>query len=245
MRIKQILLSAALLLVALLIQITLLARLNLPGVVPDLLLLVVIGVALVYGPRAGSLAGFFGGLLADLAPPADHAAGREALVLVVLGYAVGLVRRELGQLRSVLGPMLVVACAAELGVLLYAGVGAVVGDAAVGSVPLGELLVTALIYDVLLAPFVVPGVMWLGRKAAADPVSAALGGTADGVGAAQRGGSGPTFSKGTGLRMPRMRGRRGQLFDSGRGRTRTGMGAGKNGARQGTGRKGLGGVKRP
>ena len=40
--------------------------------------------------------GFFGGLLVDLAPPADHVAGRWALALVVAGYLAGRVRQDAG-----------------------------------------------------------------------------------------------------------------------------------------------------
>ncbi|NEE52067.1 rod shape-determining protein MreD, partial [Streptomyces sp. SID8455] len=100
MRINRTLLSIALVVVALVVQVSVLARLQLPGAVPDLLLLTVLGLAFVYGPVSGSLIGFGAGLLADLAPPADHAAGRYALVLCVIGYLAGLVRPENGQLKS-------------------------------------------------------------------------------------------------------------------------------------------------
>ena len=54
MHINRILLSASLVVVALVLQVTVLARLQLPGAVPDLLLLVVLGLALVYGHTAGA-----------------------------------------------------------------------------------------------------------------------------------------------------------------------------------------------
>ncbi|CAM5710287.1 hypothetical protein SBADM41S_00948 [Streptomyces badius] len=69
MRINRTLLVTALVVVALVIQVSVLARLQLPGAVPDLLLLTVLGLAFVYGPVSGSLIGFGAGLLADLAPP--------------------------------------------------------------------------------------------------------------------------------------------------------------------------------
>ena len=105
MRFNRMLLSATLIVVALVIQVSVLARLQLPGAVPDLLLLVVLGLALVYGHVGGALIGFAAGLLADLAPPADHAAGRYALVLCVIGYLAGLVKPENGRLKSATGPM--------------------------------------------------------------------------------------------------------------------------------------------
>ncbi|WP_446040313.1 rod shape-determining protein MreD [Streptomyces sp. SID1121] len=173
MRFNRMLLSATLVVVALVIQVTVLARLQLPGAVPDLMLLVVLALAFVYGHVGGALIGFFAGLLADLAPPADHAAGRYALVLCVIGYLAGLARPENGQLRSALGPMAVVVGAAVGSTLLYAGVGALVGDNAARHVGLGSLLFTAAVYDLLFAPFTVPLIMWLARRADNNPLSEA------------------------------------------------------------------------
>ncbi|MFG3258004.1 rod shape-determining protein MreD [Streptomyces sp. NPDC048172] len=215
MILNRILLSASLVVVALIVQVTVLARLQLPGAVPDLLLLVVLGLALVYGHTAGALVGFTAGLLADIAPPADHAVGRYALVLCVIGYAAGLTKPDNGQHRSATVPMLVVASAAISSTLLYAGVGALVGDTAARQVGLTGLLVTATIYDLLLAPFTVPLIMALARRSEKDPLgdgAGAGGGSASGgdrtygwltSGAGLGGGSGGLFggkrSKGVGI----------------------------------------------
>jgi rod shape-determining protein MreD len=171
MRVNRILLSVPLVVVAMVIQVSVLARLHLPGAVPDLLLLTVLGLAMVYGHVTGALIGFGAGLLADLAPPADHAAGRYALVLCVIGYLAGLAKPENGRLKSASGPMAVVVAAALGSTLLYAGVGALVGDTAARHVGIGSLLFTAALYDLLLAPFVVPGVMALARRADNDPLA--------------------------------------------------------------------------
>ncbi|MGC9538023.1 rod shape-determining protein MreD [Streptomyces sp. UG1] len=171
MRVNRILLSSSLVVVALVLQASVLARLHLPGAVPDLLLLTVLGLAMVYGHVGGALVGFGAGLLADLAPPADHAAGRYALVLCVIGYLAGLIKPDNGRLKSATGPMVVVAVAAIGATLLYAGVGALVGDTAARHVGLGSLLFTAALYDLLLAPFVVPGIMALARRAENDPLA--------------------------------------------------------------------------
>ncbi|WP_299527445.1 rod shape-determining protein MreD [uncultured Streptomyces sp.] len=176
MRFNRILLSVPLVVVALVVQVSVLARLQLPGAVPDLLLLTVLALAFVYGPVSGALIGFGAGLLADLAPPADHAAGRYALVLCVVGYLAGLVRPENGRLKSAAGPMVFVVAAAVGSTLLYAGVGALVGDTAARHVGLGSLLFTAAVYDVLLAPFTVPLIMALARRTENDPVVDSSGG---------------------------------------------------------------------
>ncbi|MFC8274037.1 rod shape-determining protein MreD [Streptomyces sp. NPDC057271] len=198
MKFNRILLSSTLVVVALVIQVSILARLQLPGAVPDLVLLTVLGLALVYGPVSGSLIGFGAGLLSDLAPPADHAAGRYALVLCVIGYLAGLARPDNGKLKSATGPMAVVVAAALGSTLLYAGVGALVGDTAARHVGLGFLLLTAAIYDLLLAPFTVPLIMALARRAENDPLADTSGGATDVA-------SG-WLSSGTGLQIGTQRG---------------------------------------
>ncbi|MFI9364538.1 rod shape-determining protein MreD [Kitasatospora sp. NPDC053057] len=173
MRLARIPVSAALILLGLILQVSVFGRLQLPGATPDILLLIVVGLAMVYGPTGGCLVGFSAGLLADLAPPSDHAIGRYALVLCLMGYAAGLLRPEHGRQRSVSSALLVVGAAAIASTLLYAMVGALVGDTAARHVGLGGLVISALLYDLLLAPFVVPLVMLLGRRFGRDPVAAA------------------------------------------------------------------------
>ncbi|MCF3122891.1 MULTISPECIES: rod shape-determining protein MreD [Streptomyces] len=200
MRFNRILLSTTLVVVALVIQVSVLARLQLPGAVPDLVLLTVLGLALVYGHVGGALIGFGAGLLSDLAPPADHAAGRYALVLCVIGYLAGLAKPEGGRLRSATGPLVVVVGAAIGSTLLYAGVGSLVGDTAARHVGLGGLLFTAALYDLLLAPFTVPLIIALARRAENDP----LGENSPANKAADV--SSGWLSSGTGLRIGNQRG---------------------------------------
>ncbi|KWX02022.1 rod shape-determining protein MreD [Carbonactinospora thermoautotrophica] len=153
---------------ALTLQLTLLSRLGLPGATPDLLLVVVVALALVYGPRAGALVGFGAGLAADLVPPADHAIGRFAFVLCLIGYLAGAVRTEAA--RSAVGSMVVIGLAAVGAALVGAGLAEVLGEAhGVGAV-LG-LIPTAVLYDVLLAPFVVPAVTALARRIDPDTLT--------------------------------------------------------------------------
>ncbi|MFE4959883.1 rod shape-determining protein MreD [Streptomyces sp. NPDC056653] len=197
MRFNRTLLSTALVVIALVVQVSVLARLQLPGAVPDLLLLVVLGLAFVYGHVAGALIGFGAGLLADLAPPADHAAGRYALVLCVIGYCAGLVRPDNARFKSAFVPMAAVVAAAIVSTLLYALVGALVGDTAARHVGLGSLLFTAAVYDLLLAPFTVPLIMALARRTENDPLSESSSGGDMAAG---------WLSSGTGLRIGGPRG---------------------------------------
>ncbi|MFE9372450.1 rod shape-determining protein MreD [Streptomyces sp. NPDC006711] len=201
MRVNRVILSAALIVVALVVQVSILARLQLPGAVPDLVLLTVLGLALVYGHVGGAFVGFGAGLLADLAPPADHAAGRYALVLCVIGYLAGLAKPDHGRLRSAAGPMMVVVGAAIGSTLLYATVGALVGDTAARHVGLPGLLFTAALYDLLLAPFTVPLIMAIARRAENDPLADTTGN-----GSPRNNIGSGWLSGGTGLRIGNQRG---------------------------------------
>ena len=129
---------------------TFLARLQLPGATPDLLLLVVVSLALAYGPGFGRAVGFGAGLAADLAPPADHAVGRWALVLSLVGYLAGAAaRRDAGGRPSC--RCVVVGVAAAASVLLYAGLGALMDDPHITWDAVVALLPTAVLYDVVLS----------------------------------------------------------------------------------------------
>jgi rod shape-determining protein MreD len=156
-------LAVALVTVALALQVTLLSRLPLPGATPDLLLLVVVGLALAYGPEFGLVCGFAAGLAADLVPPADHEVGRWALVLTLVGFLAGLGRD--GSRRSAVVPLVVVAVAGGGAVLLYAGLGALMEDPNITWTAVRALLPTAILYDVVLSAFVVPAVLLLARRA--------------------------------------------------------------------------------
>jgi rod shape-determining protein MreD len=137
--------------------------LNLPGSPPNLLLLVVAALALVLGPVGGSVTGFFAGLAADILPPADHLIGRYALVLCLAGYLVGLLHEEARD--SVVLALVAVAVAALVATALYGALGGLLGDGRVGAHAVVGSLPFSIAYDVLLAPFVVPWVMSLARRA--------------------------------------------------------------------------------
>lgn len=88
--------------------------------VPVLTLALVVAVAWTAGPTAGALAGFGGGLLLDLVPPAAHPLGQWAVVFAVLGYGLALVLRH----EERLVPALVVTGAAAAAVpVLYSLLG--------------------------------------------------------------------------------------------------------------------------
>ena len=162
-------LAVAVMIAAVVIQVTLLSRLPLPGATPDLVLVSVVALALAHGPGFGLTTGFGAGLALDLVPPADHEIGRWALVLALLGYAAGMARVETR--RSAVVPVLVVAVAAGASVLLYAGFGALIVDAPVTWVAVSELVPTAVLYGVVLSPFVVSAVLALVRRVEPESLS--------------------------------------------------------------------------
>jgi rod shape-determining protein MreD len=153
---------------ALAVQVALLARLPLPGATPDLVLLSVVSLALANGPGFGLVAGFAAGLGSDLVPPADHAVGRWALVLTIVGYLAGLAQDATR--RSAFVPLLVVSVSAAGSVLLYAGLGALISDPHITGRAVTEILPTAVLYDVVLGAFVVPAVLRLADRFEPDPL---------------------------------------------------------------------------
>lgn len=111
--------AAAALAAALLIQLTVVNGLSLPGGgAPDLVLACVITVGLVGGPRHGLVAGFCAGLALDVAPPAIELVGQYALVFCLVGYACGRLRSAVS--RSAVAAVAVAACAACAGEALAA-----------------------------------------------------------------------------------------------------------------------------
>lgn len=164
---RRLLLGLVLVVTALLLQTTVLARLPLPGAAPDLLLVLVVAHALLEGPLTGTVTGFLAGLLADLG--ADHELGRVALVYAVVGYAAGLVYDD-GS-RSRLLPAFVVAVAAAGAVGLYALEGLLLGDPRIHGSAIWPALAGTVAYSVLLTPLVVPLVATLVRRVDADPLA--------------------------------------------------------------------------
>jgi rod shape-determining protein MreD len=151
--------AAALVVGALVLQVAVFPHVAWEGIVPNFCLLVVVAAALVRGPAFAASLGFCAGLMLDLAPPADHVAGRWALALVVVGYVAGLMRQDTRTPATTV--VATVAASSFVGTSVYALSGLVLGDAVAGSGDLVRVLLVSLVWDVLLTPFVLPGVMRL------------------------------------------------------------------------------------
>lgn len=157
---------AALLLVAVVLQSAVVERLPLPGSPPDLVLVLVVVVGLLEGPRTAMLTGFAGGLLADLL--SDHQLGRLALAYVLVGFVAGLLQDDAGG-SAVVVPAVVGAGGAALAVLVFAGHGVLLDDARVTGGALWRSLASVVPYCAALTPVVVPPVAALLRRADRRP----------------------------------------------------------------------------
>ena len=86
---RQAIIIGTFVLAAVLIEVTLLSRLGIPGATPDLVVVTVVAIALTMGPVQGAVSGFVAGVLLDLAPPGDTLIGVNALVYVGIGFVTG------------------------------------------------------------------------------------------------------------------------------------------------------------
>lgn len=137
---RRALVWVALLPVVVLVQVVLIAFLPVPWAVPDLVLVIVLGLAHHRGAVTGGLVGVWAGLLLDLLPPALGPFGAWAVVLGVLGCLHGHVvaTRRPGPLLALglLALSAASATAAHALVLWFAGVpvsGVAIAGAALGA----------------------------------------------------------------------------------------------------------------
>jgi rod shape-determining protein MreD len=162
--VRRLLTLAAILVVAVLVQSTLLAGLRVAGVRPDLLILAVVAVAVATDATTGAVFGFVTGLVADLL--FDLPVGVSALVYTAAGFAVGTVRVYVTTNHPLVH--LLLAGAASLASVWCCGLLLRVFDlsswAAVGRA--GPLVACC---NLLLTPFVYPVVWALTERVPARP----------------------------------------------------------------------------
>ncbi len=145
---------AAMLIIALAVQSTVLAQLTILGVVPNLVLVVIVVLAYLDGERVGVVLGFFGGLLLDLQLE-QAIVGVSALLYTLIGYGIGTVRR-LSTKESVWTPVLVIAGASAVAEFGYASLSIILGREWVGLQVTAKRAGLVVLYNTLLTPFVFP-----------------------------------------------------------------------------------------
>ena len=150
---------------AVVVQLTVVNRLPLPGgTAPDLVLLLVTAVAVSTGPMTGLLTGFAGGLALDIAPPATHYAGEYALVFCLAGYFAARIAAASAATTGErnpwveLGAMAAATAAGEAG---KAGLGLLLSDPDVTGPAIKHVLPGAIAWDLLLTPFAFFLVSWV------------------------------------------------------------------------------------
>jgi rod shape-determining protein MreD len=145
----------ALVVVALALQSTLLARLTLLGVIPQLVLIVVVSLAYTDGERVGVVAGFAGGLLQDLLLPPQSILGLTAFVYTFIGYSAGSLHKYAPP-ESVWTPVFAVAFASALAEFSYALLSVIMGRPWVSFAYTVRVAGLVVLYNTLLTPFLLP-----------------------------------------------------------------------------------------
>lgn len=144
---------------ALVLQVSFFPHLAWHGVVPNLVLLVVVAAALSTNPQFALVLGFGAGVLLDLAPPADHVAGRWALAMVLVAWVASRVRQDTRP--STVAVLATVAVSSFVGTSVFALTGLILRDPVVPVPELLSVIALAVVWDLLLTPFVLPPTMKL------------------------------------------------------------------------------------
>jgi rod shape-determining protein MreD len=139
------------------LQVAVAPHLAIGGAVPNFLLLLVIAVALIEGPRYGTIAGFAAGLMFDLIGTGPI--GPMALVLCVVGFLVGSLQDNMFAegWRLPVTVVLVASLVTELG---YWMVLALAGEAESFWTSVISVIVPSALYNAVLALLTFP---WLAR----------------------------------------------------------------------------------
>lgn len=159
---RQALIIGTFTLLAVLVELTLLTRLGIPGATPDLVVVTVVAIALAMGPVQGAVAGFVSGLLLDLAPPGDTLVGVNAIVYVGIGFITGVVVDPRD--RTVPIMMGIVGLSTGAAVLVISALDTMLGSDRVDWEQVPALTLTSALYGLILAPAVILAVSWVVRK---------------------------------------------------------------------------------
>ena len=150
---RRVLLLAAVILSALLLQTTVFAEINLLGAKPELMYLLTISFGILEGPASGAITGFAGGMAQDFL--LDTPKGITALTLTLLGYAVGMVRQFIVT-PSPLLPVVLVAAGTFAGVVFHGIVSFLLGQLDTPWLYLFRVALLTALYNAILTPLVFP-----------------------------------------------------------------------------------------
>lgn len=153
---RQAMIIGSAIFIAVIVEVTLLSRLGLPGATPDLVVVTIVALALAYGPLPGAIVGFSAGILMGLAPPFDGILGLQAIIFTIVGLVTGAVVDPRD--RSVPVIMGLVGLSAGGVVLVNALFLAVLSGERVVWESIPGLALTSALYGLILAPLVVTGI---------------------------------------------------------------------------------------
>jgi rod shape-determining protein MreD len=152
---------ALLIVVAVVLQTTLLTHFDLFDAAPGLCMLCVLAVAFEDGPESGALFGFAMGLVLDLFLITPL--GLSALSFALTGYAVGAFQSSIVRTTPWLYPM-IGGLGGLFGGLVFIVVGGVVGQEGLLSMHGVQIVVVTAVWDAILAPLVFPVVRRIARR---------------------------------------------------------------------------------
>jgi rod shape-determining protein MreD len=138
---------------ALLLQSTVFAQIKLGGAKPELMYLVTIVLAMLEGPASGAIGGFTAGMAQDFM--LNDPKGITALVLTLVGYAVGITRQFITTPSPAL-PTLLVGAGTAAGLLFYGFVAFLLGRLPGDVLFLLRIAFLSAIYNALLTPLAFP-----------------------------------------------------------------------------------------
>jgi rod shape-determining protein MreD len=152
--------------VALLVQTTVVLDVRVGGASPEIMYLMPIAAGIVGGPIDGAAVGFVAGMAADLLSPTPL--GLTALVGTLVGFGVGAVSGE--AVREVRGlPTVVALGASVVAVMLYAVLGAMLGESQFLHVDLAAVVSVVSVANAVLAGPAVRLMRWAIEPSANEP----------------------------------------------------------------------------
>ena len=135
-----------------LVQVTWAPRVSIAGAFPNLVLIAVVGITLMYGVRAGLAWACVGGVLLDLT--VSGPVGPHALALLTAAYATSLSARNVEHPNAVIAVV-----TAVLGTTVYSATlvltDSFLGTPAMGAGMVARLMLAAAAYNAVLTPFAI------------------------------------------------------------------------------------------
>lgn len=165
--------TAALLILAAVIESTWLSMIQLPGAVPPLTLVAVFGFSLRRTPTHAAMVGFFAGIVIDLMPPSTTPLGVSAFAFTIIAFVISMLRPFFE--GSILAPLLGAAGAAASSLILRVVIALVAG--AEQALVAGFIInfFTLALYAAMLGSVVIPLTQLLDRLLAPRPQATFLG----------------------------------------------------------------------